>query len=261
MRRLLIISACTTATLGAGLPSTFAAEVARQARPQDAHATLASCRTALAQADRYAVFAGSMRSLRRGQDRMQMRFDLYRRTPSSGRFQRIPGAGLSVWKKADPGVARFRFRQKVESLPVPGAYRAVVSFRWLTASGRVFARTQRTTPVCHQPDLRPDLRVGRIVATRIDRDTARYEVTVRNDGRSSAGEFAVALTVNGEPQAGQSVSSLPAAGRQTLEFVGPRCAPASRLQVGADPDDRVAEANEANNGLAVDCPLPAPATA
>jgi len=122
-------------------------------------------------------------------------------------------------------VGRLKFKQKVEALTAPATYRAVVSFRWINANGRVFARAQHVTPTCQQPDLRPNLRIGRITGSRTaDRSIATYDVTVRNDGLSAARAFDVSLSVGGVPVVPTKTLGLLRAGlRVTLQFTGQRC--------------------------------------
>jgi hypothetical protein len=254
MRRALIISACTTAM--AALVAPPAVAVVEGARAPGARATLVACHFAVAQPARYAVFGGSMASLRDGNDRLQMRFDVYRRLPGSAAFQRIQAPGLGSWNRANAGVTKYRFRQKVENLPAPAFYRAVVSFRWLNAAGKVFARTKRTTVSCVQPDPRPDLRPARITATRLGGGNWRYDVAVRNNGRSDASDFDVALNVNGVAQPASTLPGLGAGLRKVVQFTAPRCDPGTQVKVDVDPDNRVAEADETNNSLTVDCPPP-----
>ncbi|MDX6667865.1 MAG: hypothetical protein QOK04_1245 [Solirubrobacteraceae bacterium] len=258
MRRALITCACTVAAAAVAAPPALAGvEDALSGRAPSARATLAACHFALPQVDRFAVFGGSMASMRNGKDRLQMRFDVYKRVPGSLVFQRIQAPGLGTWNKADAGVTKYRFRQKVENLPAPAVYRAVVSFRWLNATtGKVFARTKRTTVSCLQPDPRPDLRVGRVTGTRLVGGNVRYDVVVRNDGRSRASDFDVVLNVGGLAQPPSTLAGLAAGTRQVVRITGPRCDPGSQLRVDVDPDNRVSEADETNNSLTVDCPVP-----
>jgi hypothetical protein len=237
-------------------PALAGVEDALTGRTPQVRATLVACHFALPQAARFAVFGGSMASLSNGKDRLQMRFDVYRRVPGRALFQRIQAPGLGTWNKADAGVAKYRFRQKVENLPAPAFYRAVVSFRWLNATGKVFARTKRTTASCFQPDPRPDLRPTRVTGTPLGGGNIRYDVVVRNDGRSQASDFDLALNVNGLAQPASTVPELAAGGRRVVQITGPGCDPGSQLRVDVDPDNRVAEADETNNSLAVDCPPP-----
>src|SRR5256885_11667179 len=185
MVRRLILLTC------AGLLALSAA--AQSASPPRASAQLDRCHPSLDAAQRYASFSGTMRSLRAGQDRMEMRFDLFRRARGSLVFKRVPAPGLGVWNRANPGVGRFRFRQKVENLSAPAAYRAVVSFRWIGADGRVFARAQHVTLACSQP--LPDLRIVDITRPV---GTGTYPGTVRNARGLAARGFDVSLSVGDE---------------------------------------------------------------
>ena len=249
MRRLIPIAGAALLVLPAA---------ASPAASPRASAQLNQCHPALEAAQRWAVFGGTMRSLRAGQDRMDMRFYLYRRARGSLVFKRVAAPGLGVWNRANSGVGRFKFRQKVENLSARAAYRAVVSFRWIGADGRVFARAQRVTAACPQPDLRPDLRIAGI-----DFPRARvYDVTVRNAGGSPARGFDVSLNVGGAlvvPD--QTVGLLRAGERVTLEFPGPRCTPGSPIVATADRGGTIDESNEGNNALSVVCPSLATNTA
>jgi hypothetical protein len=238
VRRLLLIAGASLLALPVA---------AQSANPQRASAQLDRCHASLDAAQRYAVFSGVMRSLRAGQDRMDMRFDLFRRAPGALAFKRVAAPGLGVWKRADPGVGRLKFKQKVENLTAPAAYRAVVSFRWIGADGRVFARAQHLTLACAQPDLRPDLRVVRMTYS-----PGTYAVTVRNAGRSPARGFGVGLSVGAVPVVPSQTVGLLASGEdRTLDFSGPRCA--SVVTATVDAGNAVAESNEANNTLTATC--------
>jgi CARDB protein len=252
MRRLAIIC-----VLSAALAAALAAAVPAGAAPvpqSSAKGYLHVCQTSLSQGGRYAVFGGWMKSLSRGTDRMEMRFDLYRRAPGGLIWRRVAGPGLGVWNRADAGVAAYRFRQRVENLPAPYSYRALVSYRWKDAAGRVFARTARLTPTCFQPDLRPDLRIGRISAERgPDRGTAVYSVVVRNDGRSAASDFDVVLNVNGQARPAETLASLAPGQRTVVRFTAPRCTGGEAVVATVDPDNRVAESRERNNAGSAGC--------
>jgi hypothetical protein len=253
MRRRALI--CALAAASAALLALAAAAAAAPLRASSARALLHACHPALAQGDRYATFGGYMRSLRPGADRMQMRFDLYRRPAGGLTWRRVSGPGLGTWNRADYGVAGYRFRQRVENLPAPHSYRALVSFRWRNSAGRVFARTWRNSPICFQPDLRPDLRIGRITAEPgPDRGTAVYSVLVRNDGRTEGRDFDVGLRVAGVPRPVETVAALGAGQRILVRFTGPRCATGEPLSATADPDRRVSEVRERNNSLLALCP-------
>jgi hypothetical protein len=246
---------CGLAAASAAFLALAATAAAAPLRASSARALLHVCHPALAQGDRYATFGGYMRSLRPGSDRMEMRFDLYRRPAGGVTWRRVSGPGLAVWNRADAGVAGYRFRQRVENLPAPHSYRALVSYRWKDGAGRVFARTWRNTPVCFQPDLRPDLRIGSITTERgPDRGSALYSVVVRNAGRTEARDFDVGLRVAGAPRPVETVATLGPGQRIVVRFTGPRCSSGDALLATADPDKRVSEARERNNSLLVICP-------
>jgi hypothetical protein len=221
---------------------------AQSASLSRASAQLDRCHASLDAAQRYAVFSGTMRSLRAGQDRMEMRFDLFRRATGALIFRRVAAPGLSVWNHADAGVGGYRFRQKVANLTAPAAYRSVVSFRWLDANGRVFARAQHVTPACLQP--LPDLRIVDITRPL---GTGTYRVTVRNAGGLAARGFDVSLSVGqGNPVVpGQTVGVLGPHQSVVVTFTRTGCA--DPVVATADSGHAVPESDEANNTLTMLC--------
>jgi CARDB len=236
VRRLVLIAG---ASLLASLFATSAAAAPR------ASAWLDRCHPSLDAVQRYAVFSGSMRSLRGGEDRMDIRFDLFRRGQGALFFKRVAAPGLGVWNHANPGVGRFKFRQKVANLTAPAAYRSVVSFRWIDATGRVFARAQHVTLACWQP--LPDLRI-----IDITRPAGAYRVVVRNAGGLAARGFDVTLSVGGTfVVPSQTVGVLGPGQSIPLIFTRPGCA--DPVQATADPGHAVPESNEANNTLTRFC--------
>jgi len=237
----------------------LAASGAALARAQDVgprpplRARLADCSTGQSPSARYAVFSASMAALP-ASARMGIRFDLEQRTPG-GRFTRVAVPRWGVWEKSRPGVPAFLYSKRVDSLAAPAQYRALVRFRWYGADGTTMRRARRLTAICHQPDPRPDLRVGAITARAgADPGTEAYDIVVRNDGRGDAESFSVVLTVGDGPQPSRVVGSLAAGGRQVLEIAGPPCDPASGLRVAVDPAGAVDEADETNNVVARPCP-------
>lgn len=223
-----------------------------KARPSAA-ARLTACATSLAEPGRHLVAEGSMRSVS-GAARMQMRFNLEVRTPTRPAWTALSAPGFDVWNTADPAARRYTYVKRVEALAAPASYRMVVRFRWLAAAGRTVAVQRRTTRVCEQPDLRPDLVARKLQITPAHGPAKRrYVVTVGNVGSSAAGPFAVTLSVNGALLPNQAVGGLAARGRAKLTFVGPGCAPGSILVVRVDAEGRVQERDEAANQLAVPC--------
>ncbi|MGI8511492.1 MAG: CARDB domain-containing protein [Solirubrobacteraceae bacterium] len=251
MRRVsLLCTAAMSAALAA--PASLVPSAAGAPGLRDASVRVVACRADVAQAGRYLTVEGAMRSLAAG-DRLQMRFELQRRARGLLRFVRVGGPGLSTYTEAARGVTRYRYRRKIENLPAPAQYRVVVSFRWLNAAGRVTARTHRTSAICSQPDLRPDLRVGVLIGReRIAPERTRYTLTVVNAGRSPVRDFDVVLSVGGVAQPAQTVVNLAPGEHRTVTVTGPRCT-GTGLAVVLDSDDRVDEALEGNNTRSAVC--------
>lgn len=222
------------AALGAWVPAASAAP--------SASVRVAACESSLDPAARMMTAEGRMRTLP-GARKLQMRFDLQSRRPDRARWTRVVAPGLGVYNTADPAPRRYVFEKRVERLTAPARYRMLVRFRWLGAGDQRLASVQRTSAVCNQPDLRPDLEVERIGVS-----GGTYTVPVRNAGRSSAGPFAVALTVDGVALAPVRVSTgLPVDGRSELVFEGPPCRPGRSIVARVDPDGAVDERDEADN--------------
>src|SRR4051794_6166010 len=111
-----------------------------------------------------AMFQGQVSAFRK--TRMQLRFTLQVSTPDAPRFRRVAADGFDEWITA-PVVRRYTYDKTVEGLLVPASYRIVVSFRWRDARGRTVRSERAISPVCKQPDLRPDLALRDV---RHDRD-------------------------------------------------------------------------------------------
>ncbi len=238
------------ALLVAGAPAAVAAPSAK--------ATVATCHTDPVQDQRYAVFTGEMVSLRKG-NRMEMRFALERRAPGEARFTPVDVPTLGVWNRAKPGRSPYRFAQRVEKLAAPASYRARVTFRWTGPKGSTKVVRRRVTPPCKQPDLRPDLRLKAVRAQRVaGTEEAEYTVAVRNTGKTVAGTqagFDVVLSIDGVALPATTVNGLVPGDSRELTFRGARCRPGDgSVSAVVDPDNRVEEADEADNAIAVPCP-------
>jgi hypothetical protein len=247
MRRATLIVLCALAGLACAASTAAAGSSPR--------AKLGTCGTALAKADRYVVFVGKMKSLRRG-NRMMMRFDLYSRTAeSSPEWVRVEAPDLGIWHRASPGVPSYTFRQRVQGLPAPARYRALITFRWKGPKGAKGKRTvvvKKSTPVCSQPDLRPDLRVSFDSFQPAGDGLADYTLRVRNAGKTAAGSFAVALAVAGETQSA-FVAALGPGGDALVTVRASRCDADSPASATVDPDGTVAESKEGNNTATRTC--------
>ena len=107
-----------------------------QAAQAPVSARLIRCHPHPDQAKRYAIFEGEMHGAR--DVRMEIRFDLQRADPGGG-FQLVAAPGLEVWNRAEAGVVDYRYRKRVENLPAPANYRALVRYRWRRPGGKIVA--------------------------------------------------------------------------------------------------------------------------
>ena len=240
--------------------SVLALPAAAHAQAPPLRAKLSSCASGPAAGDRTAVFTGSMPSVK-GTKRMWMRFDLQQLIPPATTYATVKAPGLGVWQKsASAPSSGFVFTQRVQALAAaPGTYKAVVHFRWYGRDGKLLRTARRTTATCRQPDQRPDLRAGDLVASSGPVPVqATYTLAVRNDGHSDAGPFDVGLSVGGIDQPAQRMlSGLDAGAEDTVTFVAPRCAPGSTLRFTLDVRSEVAESSEADDVVLRACPFTA----
>jgi hypothetical protein len=242
------------------------ATVAALAVPGAAHAQapllrakLAACSSGPLATDRAAVFIGSMPAMQ-GSRRMWMRFDLLARGPLATEFAALKVPGLGIWQKSVPArPGGFVFTQRVQALVTPGAYLAVVHFRWYGKGGRLLHSAKRETGVCKQPDQRSDLRAGLFTAVPGPLpDQAIYSLDVANRGRGDAAPFDVVLSVADVDQPAQRVEDgLEAGAKRTLTFVAPRCQPGSIVRFTLDARREVDEVDEVKNVTERVCPLAA----
>lgn len=225
--------------------------------PALASATLEQCTTAVDPAARSVTFNGQMSAVP-GARRMAMQIAVQEAVPGSAAFRTLAAAGPSGWRRSEAGVKIYKYVRQVTDLPAPGAFRAIVQFRWIGEKGRVIKRTVRRTPVCVQPDERAKLVVGQVFASPVPGGSGRaaYRIVVRNDGRGPAGAFGVALSVDGAAQPPLAVSSLAAGTRAVLEAQGPTCTAGRQVEVTLDPAHQVSEAAGGGQSDTLPCPLP-----
>jgi hypothetical protein len=250
MRRVALTSlvACVLAVL----PGAFALG-AKAPQRADARARLTACKPSLDQASRSLTVDASMRSLQKG-DRMQLRFELFRKAQGSRRFRKLAGPGLGTWNPATLGVDRFRFRKPIQNLPAASTYYVKVTYRWLDEQNVAYARTVRLTGLCFQPDLRPDLSVAAFTGTRrLGPGQFAYTVILRNTGRTASRDFDAVLTVGGLPRPAVNVLGLAPGERRAVDLTGPRCESGATARVELDPDNRVNESKETNNSRSTTC--------
>lgn len=235
-RAVLAVTLAAVASLGGAVAGAQAPRLA---------AKLVACESGARAGDRFAVFNGAMP--REGAAAMAVRFDLEQRLPG-GRFARVRLARWGRWERtAKEGAPGFIVTKRVERLAAPAQFRAVVGFRWYDAAGRVIRSARRTSPICRQPDWRPDLRVESVTFTA----GRRAEALIVNRGRAPSGPFAVSMGA-GNWIVSRDVESLPAGQRRTVTLW--RCAAPEQAVVTVDADGRVAERREDDNALRVACP-------
>jgi hypothetical protein len=197
---------------------------------------------------REAVFEGQMRVYRKA-PKMQMRFTLQARTPDAPKWRRVALPDFSEWITAPANLGKYTYDKTVQDL-LPGAnYRAVVAFRWKNRAGTTIRTERATSPVCKQPDARPDL-----VVRNVRIEDGSYVGVVFNRGREAAGPFAVDFLRDGSSVGTVDVIGL--APQTPLEVTTPApqgCAPGTPVEVLADARAQVDEADEENNAFSTTC--------
>jgi hypothetical protein len=193
---------------------------------------------------REAVFQGRVAAYR-GSARMQMRFTLQTRV--ARRWRKVDVAEFSEWITAPAGVSRYTYDKTVQEL-LPATYRAVVHFRWRDASGKTMRSERAVSPVCRQPDSRPDL-----IVREVRGDPAGYVAVVVNRGREPAGAFDVSFLREDAPVGSARVVGLEPGASVDVFLPGPRCGAGQRLEAIVDPGSEVDEADEENDALSVIC--------
>ena len=229
----------------------FAIVAAPPARADDggnAKVRVAECRPALDRLERAAEFTGDMRAIP-GAAKLQMKFVLQARTQGEKEWAAVTAPGFGTWISSAPGIGRYVYTKTVENLLAPATYRARVYFRWLSATGHTLLRVRRTSKVCRQPDLRPDL-----LPMSLSRAGAWWEVEIENAGRTAAYSFTVTVETGGEVYPFGYVEELGPRSRVRLQGEAPPCPPGSNVVVRIDADNAVDELDEAANALSQACP-------
>jgi hypothetical protein len=221
-----------------------------------ASATLEQCLVAADSTARSATFNGQMSAVP-GTRLMAMHILLEEQAAGEAAFHPLSAGGSGGWRRSEAGVKIYKYVRQFTDLPAPGAFRAVVEFRWLGEKGRVVKRAVRRTPVCAQPDERPKLLVAQIQVLPVPgaAQLANYEVAVRNEGRSAAGPFAVALNIGGVAQPPLEVAALDPAAKTLLQTQAPRCTAGSTIEVLLDPQHQIDEAAGGGESDTLPCPL------
>ncbi len=247
MRRLLFAIVVLTVVLAApGAASAAPGAVVR----------LTACEPALVPSGRLAAFEGRMSRAARG-ERLQMRFALEVRTPGNGGWRAVAAPGFSTWYTAARDVARWTYAKRVKDLLAPASYRTVLDARWRDRDGRIVRRSRATSTICRQRDLRPDLRhdlrAGALGVLPAPGAALRYEIPVRNAGRSAAGAAELTFETAGRVLTG-AIPALAAGAETTVQVRGPACAPGTAVILTLDPTGQIDEADEADDRRVIPCP-------
>ena len=183
--------------------------------------------------------------------KMQMRFQLLERLGRDDTFSKIEVPALKQWRTSQAGVKRFGWKQIVDGLHLGGAYKARVSFRWLSASGTVLDTATRDTPVCRGP--LPNISIGDLaVKPGPTGDTRNYRIDIQNSGKIDADEVDVQLSVDRAILDTVTIQHLNAGDSRTVTFTGPICK--KGIRVFADPGNSIGETIEDDNSEHFACP-------
>jgi hypothetical protein len=195
---------------------------------------------------REAVFEGQVRVFRKA-PKMQMRFTLQASTPDAPKWRKVVVPDFSEWITAPANVGKYTYDKTVQDLLAPASYRAVVDFRWRDRRGKTMRAERAISPVCKQPDARPDLLVRNVRV-----EDGSYVAVVFNRGRQAAGPFAVDILVDGSAVGTVDVVGLAPQTPITVMTpapAGPPCAAGTPLEAVADTRAQVDEADEENNAF------------
>jgi hypothetical protein len=187
-----------------------------------------------------------------GTARMSLRFRLFEKY-GDGRFERVSGEGLGVWRKSRAGAAAFRYEHTVEGLRQGAVYRVVVHYRWRAAGGELIQTARRRSERCSQGGGLPNLRVASVETRRGEVEgTAVYKVKIVNDGAATARNVGVLLRVDGEVvDEAEVIEVLEPNETRTVKFNGPVCR--SRMRIVVDPKELIPESRERDNVLGPTC--------
>jgi CARDB len=231
--------------LASALPLAALTGTAQAATPS---AKVVECRTG---EEREASFTGRMKAIK-GSARMQMRFELLQQTPGSTDAQTVKAPQLLNWRRSKAGVKTFSYEQTVKGLSSGVTYRARVTFRWVSAAGKVIRTEQRESGNCVQDGDLPNLVIGALKAgSGSAGGTGVFSVQVGNTGAGDAEALTVSLYADGAHIDTRTIDALEAGDFTTVKFTGPRC---SRVRAVVDRSQTVPETVEEDNELRARCP-------
>jgi CARDB len=195
-----------------------------------------------------------------GTAKMQMRFDLMRRTKPGAPFKIVRGHFLGSWVTPDNPTLGQRpgdvwiVNHPVVGLPAPATYRFRVSFRWIGSNGQQLSSAKQSSPTCYQPELRADLLVRSLTVTPLASGKSAYVAEIGNRGLTAAGPVEVDLAGAGSTKQAQTIASVGPKSSVHERFVAPACTPGASLAVTVDPAHTIDEYDFANNVLTMPCP-------
>jgi hypothetical protein len=198
-----------------------------------------------------------------GTQRLSVRFQLLMTRKPSGPASLVRAGDLGTWiLPADSTLGQqpgdvWKVSKPVFNLVAPRGYRFRAKFRWIGSAGRVLATAVRLSPVCWQPELRPDLLVRSIAVRSIAGEPGenQYSALIRNAGASAAGRFEIMFAPGGSLAAKTlTVIRLDPQSVVRETFVGPLCAAGSAPSVTVDPAGQIDDFDRSNNSLTASCP-------
>lgn len=234
------------------------------ATSSDAELSGFTCQRAVDPAFRALSVSATMRPVT-GTQGMRLQFVLEKSRFLHGHYRAVHGANLGNWIAPDnptlgqhPGDV-WKLTHSVGLLSAPAFYRLKVTFRWLGSGGKRLAQVVQQAGVCHQLELRPDLRVVSVSGQTLPKKPSdeAYVVKVVNHGLTGAGPFGVSLTTPDGSTTTRMVGWLGHHKSRFLRFVAPACTAPQTLTVVADPGSTVLDLDRTNNTLTVPCPAPA----
>jgi hypothetical protein len=240
--------AATVAVLAAFPAAGLAARGTKLPAPGSPVAKVTSCD--VVSTDRAATFVARMATVP-GASKLQLRFQLMERLSRGTGWTRLDVPALGDWHTSAAGVNRFAWKQTVDNLHLGGAYKARVTYRWLTATGSVLSTVTRDSRACRGPQ--PNIAVGDLsVRSGPTRDTRTYRTTVSNAGKVDVDEVDVLLTVDKAELNTIALSHLAAGETRVVSFTGPLCR--HGIRVSADPANTIGETSEGDNSRLFACP-------
>jgi hypothetical protein len=195
-----------------------------------------------------------------GTAKLQMRFQLVKRSKRHGAWTAVTAPGLKSWiTPRDPTLGTragdtWIVKHPVVGLAAPEYYRIKVAFRWLDSQGQVISSAYRHSQVCFQPQLQPDLTMTQ--AGESSAHLGTYWATIKNAGPSPSSQYTVKVaTADGDQQLAQSnwLGPVPRSTVKTVWLTGQACT-SGEINVTVTPKVVTDDASEANNMLTVPCP-------